>query len=186
MKLLLISGSLRANSTNSAVLRTVAALATDQVRAVLYGGINDLPHYNPDLDVEPLPAAVTALRSQLREADAVLFCTPEYAGDLPGSFKNALDWMVGGTEIGGMPVGWINVSSPASPKGGEDAHNSLRRVLGYVTAKIVEEACVRLPLQRSDVGVDGLIGSPEIRRQLAGVMDRLAAEGRRAAFDQTA
>ncbi|MGH4015240.1 MAG: NADPH-dependent FMN reductase [Pseudonocardiaceae bacterium] len=91
----------------------------------------DLPAFNPDDDHEPLHPAVADLRRQIA-ADALLFCTPEYAGALPGSFKNLLDWTVGGSEIYGKPVCWINASSVAAPTGGADAHASLAKVLGYV------------------------------------------------------
>lgn len=102
--ILLISGSLRVGS-NAAALRTVHELVPE---SVLFDGLAMLPHFNPDDDAEPLHPAVAALRSAIAEADAVLFCTPEYAGALPGSFKNLLDWTIGG-EIYQKPVAWINV-----------------------------------------------------------------------------
>ena len=114
-KLLLISGSLRGGSTNSATLRTAAALAPPGVEATVYDGMGRLPHFNPDDDPSDgvgLDPEVTALRAALANADALLLSTPEYAGALPGSFKNLLDWTVGGGQTDGMPVAWINVSAP--------------------------------------------------------------------------
>lgn len=172
---LLVSGSLRAGSSNVAVLRTVAAIAPAGVRTDVHDGLASLPHFNPDDDFEPLPSAVIALRAAIAAADAVLFCTPEYAGALPGSFKNLLDWTVGGGEIYGKPVAWINASSPAAPTGGADAHASLRTVLGYTGADIVEDACVRVAVARSEVGVDGLIGDEAIRGALARSLAALVA-----------
>jgi NAD(P)H-dependent FMN reductase len=176
-KLLLISGSLRSRSTNSATLRTAAALAPDEVETAIYDGMGSLPHFNPDDDpddgvgLDPQPAA---LRAALAEADALLLSTPEYAGALPGSFKNLLDWTVGGGQTYEMPVAWINVSGAAAPTGGADAHESLRKVLGYTGARIIEEACLRLPLSRDDVGDDGLIAPPEARRQIVAAVRALA------------
>ena len=97
VSLLLVSGSLRAGSTNAAVLRTAAALAPDGVETVLYGGMAELPHFNPDDDAEgqPLHPAVAAMRDAVARADALLVCTPEYAGALPGALKNLLEWTVG-------------------------------------------------------------------------------------------
>jgi NAD(P)H-dependent FMN reductase len=117
MRILLISGSLRAASVNTAVLRTAAALADDGVRATLYCGLDRLPHFNPDDDPEggPVAAPMADLRRRPCEADAVLLCTPEYAGALPGSFKNLLDWTVGGGETYGKPFAWINASSRPIP-----------------------------------------------------------------------
>jgi chromate reductase, NAD(P)H dehydrogenase (quinone) len=116
-EVLLVSGSLRPESVNSAVLRTAAALAGDGIRTTLYEGMGMLEHFNPDdgSDGGPVPASVADLRRRLAEADAVLFCTPEYAGSLPGSFKNLLDWTVGGGETYGKPVAWINASRPPGP-----------------------------------------------------------------------
>ena len=95
-RILLISGSTRSGSTNTALLRTAAAAPPPGVEATLYAGMTDLPHFNADDDVDPLPPAVADLRRQIAAANAVLFCTPEYAGALPGTFKNLLDWTVGG------------------------------------------------------------------------------------------
>lgn len=103
--LLLVSGSTRAASTDTAVLRTAQALAPAGVTAALYDALADLPAFNPDDDHEPLNPTVAGLRGQLAMADAVLFCTPEYAGALPGSFKNLLDWAVGG-ERRWDPTAW--------------------------------------------------------------------------------
>jgi chromate reductase len=177
IRILLVSGSLRERSTNSALLRTARAVAPPDVEAVLYEGLGTLPWFNPDDDPEggPVHPAVADLRAQLATADAVLFCTPEYAGALPGSFKNLLDWTVGGGETYGMAVGWVNVSGPASPTGAAGAHDSLRAVLTYTGTDIVEAACVRMPVARGAVGADGLIANAEIRSGAADVLQALAA-----------
>ena len=104
-------------------------------------------------------------------ADAVLFCTPEYAGALPGSFKNLLDWTVGGGEMYGKRVAWINASG--LPTGAADAHASLRKVLGYLSTEIVEDACVHVPVPRPAVGDDGLIGDPRLRARIADALTTL-------------
>ena len=172
--MLLIAGSLRTRSTNSAVLRTARAIAPDGVVTIAYDGLARLPHFNPDDDVDPLPPAVDDLRTQIQLADAVLFSTPEYAGGLPGSFKNLLDWMIGDDHAGSIydkPVAWIN----ASPRSAIDAHASLRTVLGYAHASIVEAACVHVPVTSAMVGDDQLIHDPERCQQIAGVLEQLAA-----------
>jgi len=180
VRILLISGSTRGASTNTALLRTAQAVAPAGVTAVLFERMTGLPHFNPDDDPQddaaaarrPLHPAVVALRSEIGAAQAVLLCTPEYAGALPGSFKNLLDWTVGGTEMYRKKVAWINVSS--SPTGAEDAHASLARVLHYLNAAIVAAACARIPIARGDVGSDGLIANPIVRQQIIGVLTTLA------------
>lgn len=155
MRLLLLNGSLRRDSVNGALLRTVLAVVPAGITAELYGGMGQLPHFNPDEDHAPLPPAVEALREAVARADAVLICTPEYAGALPGSFKNLLDWTVGSVVLDRKPVAWVNCS--VNPAGAGDAHASLRLVLGYVGAQVIEEACTHLPVPRTRIEGDGLI-----------------------------
>lgn len=176
-RLLLVSGSTRSGSTNTAVLRSVPDLAPDPVEAVLYDGLADLPAFDPDHDRDPLPAPVAALRAALGAADAVLFCTPEYAGALPGSLKNLLDWSVGGGELYGKPVAWLNVSSVAAPSGGAGAHVELATVLGYVGADVVTAACRRAPMSRSAVDDGGRVTDPDVRAAVREVVDELVRHG---------
>lgn len=165
-RIVLVSGSLRAGSTNAAALLTAQKLAPPALEAAVYQGLADLPHFNPDHDKAPLHPAVSDLRNQLAQADAVLFSTPEYAGALPGSFKNLLDWTVGGGQLYQKPVGWLNVSSPASPSGAADAHDSLRKVLGYTGSLIVEAACVRIPVVREMMNAEGMIADLEVQKKI--------------------
>lgn len=174
VRLLLISGSLRAGSTNTALLQTAQVVAPGGMEATLYTGLGELPHFNPDDDRVPLHPAVARLRTSVGQSDALLFCTPEYAGALPGAFKNLLDWLVGGEETHGKPAAWVNVASPASPTGGADAHDSLRKVLRYAGLQLVEDACLRLPLTRQEIGEDGLIADPALRERVAGVLEVVA------------
>jgi NAD(P)H-dependent FMN reductase len=170
---LLICGSLRSGSTNEALLRTVASLLPPDAEADSYDGMSLLPHFNPDEDVDPLPPAVVDLRSHIADADAILFSTPEYAGAMPGSLKNLLDWTVGGVEISDKPTAWINIST--SPAGAAGTHESLTTVLRYTGAKLVDAACVRIPVHRDAAGSDGLIGDPEIRFRIQAAVTTLLA-----------
>jgi chromate reductase len=171
MRVLLISGSTRGGSTNAAALATLQAIAPPGSTAVLYAGLSALPAFNPDDDREPLPAAVAALRAEIADADALVFCTPEYAGTLPGSLKNLLDWTVGGTEISAKPAVWINVAAPGR---GGGAISTLETVLGYVNADVLPAGCLQLPIARDQVGVDGIVAEPAVRDGLARVWTTLA------------
>jgi chromate reductase, NAD(P)H dehydrogenase (quinone) len=170
VRVLLVTGSTRAGSGNTAALATVAAVAPGGVTAVVYDGLARLPAFNPDDDGDHLPAEVARLREEITAADAVLFCTPEYAGTLPGSFKNLLDWTVGGGQLYGKPAAWINVAVPGRGQGAQDA---LASVLGYVGAVIVEAACRRIPVDRAAVSPDGTISDPGFTAEAAGIWDAL-------------
>jgi NAD(P)H-dependent FMN reductase len=172
VQILLVSGSVRAGSTNGAALDAMAGSGVDGVTFERYDGLAELPHFNPDDDVEPLPPAVAALRSAIAAADVVVFCTPEYAGTLPGSLKNLLDWTVGGGEVHEKPVAWVNVAATGR---GTGADETLRTVLGYVGARIVEAGCASVPVGRADVGSDGRITEPSVRDALADVVRALVA-----------
>ena len=153
MTLLLVSGSTRDASTNTAALRAIRAGRPD---AVLYDGLAGLPAFVPGAD----PPPVQALSAAVRAADAVLFCTPEYAGTLPGSLKNLLDWTVGDGDLYGKPAGWITVAAEGRGRGAEA---TLRLVLGYVGATIVE--LPRIPVPREAVAA-GDITDPTLRAAL--------------------
>jgi chromate reductase, NAD(P)H dehydrogenase (quinone) len=171
-RILLVSGSTRGGSANTAALRTLREIAPRSVTAVLYEGLSGLPAFNPDDDREPLPRAAGDLRRAIGAADAVVFCTPEYAGSLPGSFKNLLDWTVGGGEMYGKPTAWINVAAPGR---GAGAEASLASVLGYVGAAVIEEACRRITVSGQAVGPDGLVGDPGFRSEAAKVLDLIVS-----------
>lgn len=155
MTLLLISGSTRDASTNTAALRAIQDARPDAVR---YDGLAGLPAFVPGADPPP---PVQALSAAIRAAGAVLFCTPEYAGTLPGSLKNLLDWTVGDGELYEKPAGWITV---AAENRGRGAEATLRTVLGYVGAAIVE--LPRIPVPREAVD-GGEVTDPALRTALA-------------------
>jgi chromate reductase, NAD(P)H dehydrogenase (quinone) len=176
--ILLVSGSLRSGSTNSALVRTAVAVAPEGVSTEVYDGLAGLPHFNPDDDADGAsPAApVAAMRERFEAADAVLFSTPEYAGALPGSFKNLLEWTVGCMAMYEKPAAWINVAAPGR---GGNADDSLRKVLGYINADVAEEACVKLPMDRDAIGPAGEVDDPGYRAGVAAALGALAGHVRR-------
>ena len=140
----------------------------------------DLPHFNPDDDRSDGTAAgsialapvVGALRAEIAAVHAVLFSTPEYAGALPGCFKNLLDWTVGSADLYEKPTAYLNVAAPGR---GDGAVATLIAVLGYVGARVEPDACVRLPVSSDNVGPDGLITNAEFRSGAVDALIRLAA-----------
>ncbi len=132
MKLLAISGSLRASSGNVALLKAVQQTAAADIDVALFGQIESIPAFNPDREMDTPPPSVDTLRASVRESDAVLFSTPEYAHGIPGALKNALDWLVGSGEFYEKPVAFLH----ASPRG-EIARAALKEVLVTMGAQFV-------------------------------------------------
>src|SRR3954452_10501824 len=141
MKILAISGSLRAGSGNTAVLRAAARLAPSGVAIVLFDGLGELPFFNPDLDGDKPPASVASFRSLIGSADGILISSPEYARGVAGVLKNALDWLVASLEFPNKPVALINTSPRAT-----HALAALTLTLETMSARLVQEATITLPL----------------------------------------
>jgi len=156
IRVLAISGSLRARSLNSMLLRAAVRLAPSGVAVVLDTHIGALPLFNPDLEALD-PAPVAALREQIISCNAVLIASPEYAHGVSGVIKNALDWMVGNESFVGKPVALFNASPRATI-----AQDALREILLTMSACVVPEACVALPILGSGLSEAGIVGHAQI------------------------
>jgi chromate reductase, NAD(P)H dehydrogenase (quinone) len=170
IQLLLVSGSLRAVSSNGAVLDAVTSLVPSHVRVARYDGLADLPAFNPDLDGEgavPSPP-VAHWRATVAAADAVVICSPEYAHGVPGALKNALDWLVSGPDVPGLPVAVVNATTRA-----HHAHDSLMETLRTMSAQVVEAASVKLPLTPGERTAEAILASPALAAQLTAALDAL-------------
>lgn len=158
---LAICGSLRAKSSNRSVILAAKDLVAAEIDVIVFEELDALPHFNPDLDVEPLPAAAGNFRARVRAADALLICSPEYAHGVPGAMKNALDWLVSSGELMGKRVGVIN-ASPAS----KHAHESLIDTLTVLMAELVEGATIALPLPRNSMTADEIAADASLALSL--------------------
>jgi len=152
MRILAISGSLRGGSSNTAVLKAARQLAPAGLEVVLYDGLAGLPHFNPDLDQAEPPMPVQALRRQVGRCDGLIICCPEYAHGVPGVMKNALDWLVASVEFPGKPVALINTSVQAC-----HAPAQLRETLSVMGARLIEPACIALPLPSSSLDASAIV-----------------------------
>lgn len=167
MNILAISGSLRASSSNTRLVRAIMRLAPSGIETQMYQGLADLPHFSPDLDGDNPPASVLTLRQHIQAADGVLICTPEYAFGVPGTLKNALDWTVSSGDFSEKPVAAIS----ASPLwgGGDKAHASLLLTLTALGASILEEGKIIIPMINKKLDTDGNILDPALVENLAAV-----------------
>ena len=161
MKILAISGSLRTKSSNTAVLRAAARLAPSGVDIVLFDNIARLPFFNPDQDGDQVPEAVAAFRTVIGTCDGILISSPEYARGVAGAMKNALDWLVGSFEFPDKPVALINTSPRAT-----HALAAMRLTLETMSARLVNDACVTLPLLGRENDETSIVSNNELAEPL--------------------
>jgi NAD(P)H-dependent FMN reductase/GNAT superfamily N-acetyltransferase len=173
VEFLLVPGGTRAGSDDNIVLRAIDAFLP---RSTIFTSLASLPQFNPDRSVRP-PSAVELLREEVGRADVVVFCTPEYAGSLPGSLKNLLDWTVGSGELRHKPVAWIKAEQHGR---GDGASAALGDALRHLGAVILEPGGVHLPLGPATIGLDGQIADVGYRLHL-----ELAMVGLALALDQS-
>jgi NAD(P)H-dependent FMN reductase len=176
-RVLAISGSLRLASSNGAILTAAARVAPEGICVEIYDGLAGLPHFTPDLDRaldDPLlPRAVRALRTAVDTASAMVISSPEYAHGVPGSLKNALDWLVGGSEMVGKSVALWNTAPHAT-----HAQASLAETLRTMSVHLVPEADLSVALRGRNG--DDVAADADVARQLVQALDalrRLARSG---------
>jgi chromate reductase len=181
MKILAISGSLRADSLNTRLLEAAGELAGGEVEYEVWDGLKAVPPYDQD-DEHEAPLAVARLRSAIAGADAVLFATPEYNASIPGQLKNALDWVsrpMATNPLRNMPVAVIGASPGAF--GAVWAQAELKKVVGLIGARVLP---IELPVAKAATlfGEDGRLIDDELRVRLSEVVNDLvvAAEERQA------
>jgi NAD(P)H-dependent FMN reductase/GNAT superfamily N-acetyltransferase len=167
-KVLALSGSLRAESINSAFCRAAARLATPPITVSVYSGLGSVPLFNADLDGDP-PPSVRALRSAIEGSAALIIASPEYAHGISGVIKNALDWLVSFEGFVGKPIALVNTSPRATL-----AYEALGEVLRTMSANIVPEASVTVALLGAGLTEDEMVRSPMVAGKIRGVLAALA------------
>ena len=170
MKILAISGSLREASTNTTLLKSLRLLASPTVQITLFDGLARLPHFNPDLDIDPAIPEVQYLRDELNASQAVFISTPEYAHGLPGSLKNALDWLVRSGELYAKPLAIIN----ASPRS-TFAQASLREILNTMGVRLVPQADLTLSISGAPVNPEAIACNLDCAESLRRALHALSA-----------
>jgi chromate reductase len=178
MRILAVSGSLRADSYNTSLLRAAIEAAPEGVEVELFepSGIADLPLYDQDLDTGTAPASVERLREAWGSADAILFATPEFNGSIPGGLKNAIDW-ASRPRLEAPLSGKTVAVAGASPGqfGAMWAQADLRKILGVAGARVVGD---ELPVTRAHEKFDaaGRLLDGELFERLRLHLATLAAE----------
>lgn len=187
MKILAISGSLRADSLNTKLLHAAAELVDDEVEFEVWDGLKAVPPYDEDDEAKgAAPIAVARLRSAIAAADAVLFATPEYNASIPGQLKNAIDWVsrpVATNPLRNVPVAVIGASPGMF--GAVWAQAELKKVVALIGARVID-AELPVPQAVTRFDADGRLVDDEIRERLAEVVNELvSAAQEREAIQET-
>ncbi len=180
MDILMLVGSLRADSWTAQLTDSVAGLLPVEASSHVYADLGDLPHYSQDLDTDEPPASVVAFRAAIAAADGLVVATPEYNGSIPGVLKNAIDWASrprGAAAITDKPVAVLSVSP--SPRGAQWAREDAVRIL-RVAGAVPLEPSVGVASVHSAV-VDGHFADRPTERALTNLMRTLVDSPRRAA-----
>lgn len=164
---LAISGSTRANSSNKDLIDIIKEMSKDKLKIETFPNVNRIPHFNPDEDFENPPIEVIQFRKRIQSVDAVLICTPEYAMGVPGSLKNAIDWLVSSCEFSKKPTALITASSL-----GEKGHAALLETLKIIEANVVPETQLVISFIKTKLA-DGKIIDPETKERVSFVMSKL-------------
>ena len=173
VRILAISGSLRRGSSNSALVHAALRVAPDVVHVSVFHGLADLPPFNPDLESDGTPEKIIHFRAKLRASEAVLISSPEYAHGVPGVLKNALDWVVGSGEFIDKPVALINASTRATR-----AWASLAETLSVMSALVILDASITIPVQGRSLDADGIAGDSGLSTLLRSSLETLAQAAR--------
>lgn len=176
MKILALSGSLREGSYNTAIIKALKKLETENISIEVYKELGALPFFNADLDNHTLeqddsPALVRKLRKKVSQADALIISTPEYAFELPGVLKNGLDWLVSSSVIIDKPV--VIISASTSGTGGEKAHKRLADLMNVISGKIVKDSSLQVAKVNKKIDAQGKVIDMNLLKDLQNVLIEL-------------
>ncbi|MFC6288380.1 NADPH-dependent FMN reductase [Nocardioides sp. GCM10027113] len=169
-RVLVLVGSLRADSLNRRIAETLRDRAPEGTDVEILDGLDRVPFYNEDLDGDQPPASAVALRESVAAADRVLVVTPEYNGTMPAVLNNAIDWLsrpYGAGALVGKPLAVIGATP--TPYGGKWAHEDTRRSARIAGANVVEEVVVSQSALEGDILADD-----EVLARLVGALRDLA------------
>jgi chromate reductase len=158
-KIIAISGSTRQNSANLNLINAIIDLFSDQLDIRMFEGLSEIPHFNPDIDNDNPPKNVSNFRKQLKEADGILICTPEYAMGVPGTLKNAIDWTVSSMEFSQKPVALITASTQ-----GHKGHWSLMETLKIIESDIPDSSQLLISHVKTKVKNDKIIDADTLNQ----------------------
>jgi chromate reductase, NAD(P)H dehydrogenase (quinone) len=129
-----IIGSASANSSNLKLVEKIAKLTIDKFNLIIFNDLKSLPHFDPELLADNPPRQIIEFRNNIKQADGIIICTPEYIFSIPSGLKNAIEWCIATTIFSGKPIGLITASAS-----GQKGHEELQLIMKTAMAKFTEE-----------------------------------------------
>jgi len=169
LKILAISGSLKSSSSNTNILKALSRFKTETVDFTIFNGLDEFPHFNPEK--EEGNDAVKNFRQHLKIADGIIICTPEYAFGVPGTLKNALDWVVSSGELNEKPA--IAISASPMYEGGLKAMTSLRLTLSALGTLMNEKSHLSIPNILNKINSNAEILDAQLNNDLKAIFEHL-------------
>ncbi len=169
-RILAICGSTKPDSVNKRLIQAIAALTADYFEVTVFEDIAGIPHFNPVLDNDTPPASVVHFRGLLQEAQGILICTPEYAMGVPGTLKNAIDWIVSSCSFCYKPTALITASTH-----GLKGHQALLETLRVIESDITDDTHMVISYVRTKVNNEAMITDAETQDKVVSVLLALKA-----------
>lgn len=163
-----IVGSTKKQSSNKKILEFIKTEFAEKLEVDIFDQLEELPHFNPDLDNNKPPQEIINLRKRIESSDGVILCTPEYVFNLPGSLKNLIEWMVSTTVFSGKPVGLIVAAAS-----GEKAMESLDLIMTTIEAKMNDETKLLIKGIKGKMSSNGTINNAKTRDEIKHLMKEL-------------
>lgn len=177
VRILTLVGSLRSGSHNRRLAEAAVQIAPEHVEVGVFEGLDTVPFYNEDLDVEgSVPAPAARLREAAAEADALLLVSPEYNGTIPAVLKNAIDWLsrpYGAGALSGKPVAVVGTAF--GQYGGVWAQDEARKAVKIAGGAVAEDLTLSIPSSVVRFADLHPVDDPEVTEKLVGVVEGLAA-----------
>lgn len=166
--ILAISGSTKKLSTANILLKQIKERYPNKINLNIYTDLDQLPHFNPDIENEQLPEKVSTLRQLIVESDGVLFCTPEYVFSIPGSLKNVIEWNVATTNFSNKPVAMIIAAAS-----GKKAFESLALILQTIEAHLPNTSTLLIQGAKGKISTNNHITDAQLLNEIDVVIHSL-------------